>query len=50
MAYFIFLTGKLLETIYYQPDASLSYIAKTVFYMVSVSLFVVILWRHYQKD
>jgi hypothetical protein len=50
LAYFVFLMGKLFEVIYYKPEIALSSSVKNVYYMLTLLLFMIILWRHYQKD
>jgi hypothetical protein len=50
LAYLIFLAGKLLEVFYYTPEKAFSHGIKSVYYMVTLILFMTVLWRHYQKD
>lgn len=50
LAYFVFLAGKLLEIFYYNPEKAVGSALKTIFYMITLILFMTVLWRHYQKD
>ena len=50
LAYLIFLLGKLLEDLYSNPSKTSSSILTSVFFMITLILFMAVLWRHYQKD
>jgi ABC-type uncharacterized transport system permease subunit len=50
LAYLVFLFGKLLEDFYSNPTYALESAIKNIFYMMTLILFMTVLWRHYQKD
>jgi hypothetical protein len=49
LAYFIFTCGQFLEGFYDHTDLTLAYVTKNVYNMIVIAVFIIVLWRHYQK-
>lgn len=50
LAYFIYITGSFLEGFYNHDDITFSYVTKNAYDMLVIVIFILVLWRHYQKE
>lgn len=50
LAYFIYICGKFLEGFYDRTDITIAYITKNIYNMFAIAVFIIVLWRHYQKE
>lgn len=50
LAYLIFTIGHFLEGFYDRSEITLGYISKNVYNILAISIFIMVLWRHYQKE
>jgi hypothetical protein len=50
LAYFIFTCGKFLEGFYDKTEVTFAYVSKNLYNMFTIAVFIVVLWRHYQKE
>jgi ABC-type uncharacterized transport system permease subunit len=50
VAYFILILGQFLEGFYDKNMVNFEHISRNIFNMFTIVMFIIVLWRHYQKD
>jgi hypothetical protein len=50
VAFSIFVAGSFFESFYDKSQITSSFVIKNVYNMLTMFVFIIVLWRHYQKD
>jgi hypothetical protein len=50
VAFSIFMVGQFLESWYDKKELTSPFIIKNVYNILTMGVFIIVLWRHYQRD